>query len=197
MLVLMKPDATSEQQRAVEAYIRSLGFMPHPIPGAQQTAIGITGNQGPIDPEPFKMMDGVSDAIRVSKPFKLVSREMKPHDTVVEVAGVRLGGPDVVVIAGPCSVESREQILSASEAVKAAGAKMLRGGAFKPRTSPYDFQGLKEEGLSLLADARKKTGLPIVTEVKDTETLEAVAEVADILQIGARNMQNFSLLEAV
>jgi len=197
MLVLMKPDATSEQQRAVEAYIRSLGFVPHPIPGAQQTAIGITGNKGPIDPEPFKMMDGVSDAIRVSKPFKLVSREMKPHDTVVEVAGVRLGGPDVVVIAGPCSVESREQILSASEAVKAAGAKMLRGGAFKPRTSPYDFQGLKEEGLSLLADARKKTGLPIVTEVKDTETLEAVAETADMLQIGARNMQNFSLLEAV
>jgi len=197
MLVLMKPDATREQQRAVEAYIRSLGFEPHPIPGAQQTAIGITGNKGAIDPEPFKMMDGVSDAIRVSKPFKLVSREMKPHDTVVEVAGVRLGGPDVVVIAGPCSVESREQILSASAAVKAAGAKMLRGGAFKPRTSPYDFQGLKEEGLSLLADARKKTGLPIVTEAKDTETLDAVAETADMLQIGARNMQNFSLLEAV
>ena len=197
MLVLMKPDATSEQQRAVEAYIRSLGFVPHPIPGAQQTAIGITGNKGPIDPEPFKMMDGVADAIRVSKPFKLVSREMKPHDTVIEVAGVRLGGPEVVVIAGPCSVESREQILSASAAVKAAGAKMLRGGAFKPRTSPYDFQGLKGEGLALLAEARRKTGLPIVTEVKDTETLEVVAETADVLQIGARNMQNFSLLEAV
>ena len=197
MLVLLKPDATAEQQKAVEAYIRSLGFVPHPIPGAMQTAIGITGNKGPIDPEPFKMMDGVADAIRVSKPFKLVSREMKAHDTVVDVSGTRVGGKEVVVIAGPCSVESREQILSAAEAVKAAGAKMLRGGAFKPRTSPYDFQGLKGEGLSLLAEAREKTGLPVVTEVKDTETLEAVAETADVLQVGARNMQNFSLLEAV
>jgi len=197
MLVLLKPDATTDQQRAVEAYIRSLGFVPHAIPGAMQTAIGITGNKGPIDPEPFKMMDGVADAIRVSKPFKLVSREMKPQDTVIDVNGIRVGGRDVVVIAGPCSVESREQILSAATAVKAAGARMLRGGAFKPRTSPYDFQGLKSEGLTLLALAREKSGLPIVTEVKDTETLPQVAETADILQIGARNMQNFSLLEAV
>ncbi len=197
MLVLLKPDATTDQQRAVEAYIRSLGFVPHAIPGAMQTAIGITGNKGPIDPEPFKMMDGVADAIRVSKPFKLVSREMKPRDTVIDVNGIRIGGRDVVVIAGPCSVESREQILSAATAVRAAGARMLRGGAFKPRTSPYDFQGLKSEGLTLLAQAREKSGLPIVTEVKDTETLPQVAETADVLQIGARNMQNFSLLEAV
>jgi len=197
MLVLLKPDATTDQQRAVEAYIRSLGFVSHAIPGAMQTAIGITGNKGPIDPEPFKMMDGVADAIRVSKPFKLVSREMKPQDTVIDVNGIRVGGRDVVVIAGPCSVESREQILSAATAVRAAGARMLRGGAFKPRTSPYDFQGLKSEGLTLLAEAREKSGLPIVTEVKDTETLPQVAETADVLQIGARNMQNFSLLEAV
>jgi 3-deoxy-7-phosphoheptulonate synthase len=197
VLVLLKPDATAGQQQAVEAYIRSLGFVPHAIPGAMQTAIGITGNKGPIDPEPFKMMDGVADAIRVSKPFKLVSREMKSHDTVIDVKGIQVGGRDVVVIAGPCSVESREQILSAATAVRAGGAKMLRGGAFKPRTSPYDFQGLKSEGLSLLAQAREKSGLPIVTEVKDTETLPQVAETADVLQIGARNMQNFSLLEAV
>ena len=197
MLVLLKPDVTAEQQEAVEAYIRSLGFVPHPIPGSMQTAIGITGNKGPIDPEPFKMMAGVEDAIRVSKPFKLVSREMKPHDTVVDVNGILVGGREVVMIAGPCSVESREQILAAAEAVKRAGAKMLRGGAFKPRTSPYDFQGLKSEGLSLLAEARATTGLAVVTEVKDTETLPAVAETADVLQIGARNMQNFSLLEAV
>jgi len=197
MLVLLKPDATTDQQRAVEAYIRSLGFVPHAIPGAMQTAIGITGNKGPIDPEPFKMMDGVADAIRVSKPFKLVSREMKPQHTVIDVNGIRVGGRDVVVIAGPCSVESREQILSAATAARAAGARMLRGGAFKPRTSPYDFQGLKSEGLTLLAEAREKSGLPIVTEVKDTETLPQVAETADVLQIGARNMQNFSLLEAV
>lgn len=197
MLVLLKPDATADQQKAVETYIRSLGFVPHAIPGAMQTAIGITGNKGPLDPEPFKMMDGVADAIRVSKPFKLVSREMKPHDTVVDVNGIRIGGREIVLIAGPCSVESRDQILAAAEAVKSAGARMLRGGAFKPRTSPYDFQGLKGEGLSLLAEARKKTGLAVVTEVKDTETLEAVAGIADVLQIGARNMQNFSLLEAV
>ena len=129
MLVLLKPDATTDEQRAVEAYIRSLGFVPHAIPGAMQTAIGITGNKGPIDPEPFKMMDGVADAIRVSKPFKLVSREMKPQDTVIDVNGIRVGGRDVVVIAGPCSVESREQILSAATAVREGGARMLRGGA--------------------------------------------------------------------
>jgi 3-deoxy-7-phosphoheptulonate synthase len=197
MLVLLKRGATPDQHKAVEEYIRSLGLVPHSIPGAMQTAIGITGNQGPLDPEPFKMLEGVEDAIRVTRPFKLVSREMKPHDTVVEVNGTPIGGREVVVIAGPCSVESREQILSAAESVQRAGAKMLRGGAFKPRTSPYDFQGLKAAGLSLLAEARDRTGLPVVTEVKDTETLPAVAEVADVLQIGARNMQNFSLLEAV
>jgi 3-deoxy-7-phosphoheptulonate synthase len=197
MLVVLKRDITPEQQKAVEDYIRSIGLMPHSIPGAQQTAIGITGNKGPLDPEPFKMMDGVEDAIRVTRPFKLVSREMKPHDTVVEVNGTAIGAQNVVVIAGPCSVESREQILAAAESVKNAGARMLRGGAFKPRTSPYDFQGLKGAGLALLAEARERTGLAVVTEVKDTETLSAVAEVADILQIGARNMQNFSLLEAV
>lgn len=197
MLIVLKPDVTSEQQERVEKYIRSLGYTPHPMPGASRTAIGITGNKGALDPEPFRMFDGVADAIPVSQPFKLVSREVKPDDSVFELRGVPLGGPEVVVIAGPCSVESREQILEAAKGVKAAGARMLRGGAFKPRTSPYEFQGLKQDGLDLLAEARAQTGLGVVTEVKDTQTLAAVAETADILQIGARNMQNFSLLEAV
>jgi 3-deoxy-7-phosphoheptulonate synthase len=189
VLIVLKPDATPEQQREVEAQIRSLGFHPHAIPGAVRTAIGITGNKGSVDPEPFRMMPGVADAIAVSQPFKLVSREVKPDDTTFKVNGVPVGGKELVIIAGPCSVESEEQILSAAAAVKAAGAKMLRGGAFKPRTSPYEFQGLKGEGLRLLAKARAETGLAVVTECKDTETLAMVADVADIIQIGARNMQ--------
>ncbi len=198
MLILLKPDVTPEQQRDVEDYIRSLGFAPHAIPGSQRTAIGITGNRGAVDPEPFRLMPGVSDAIPVSQPFKLVSREVKPEDTIIDLGqGLRIGGAEVIVAAGPCSVESQEQILSTAVAVKAAGARMLRGGAFKPRTSPYEFQGLKGDGLKLLAEARAATGLLVVTEVKDTESLPMVAESADLLQIGARNMQNFSLLEAV
>ncbi|MFN0061683.1 MAG: 3-deoxy-7-phosphoheptulonate synthase [Myxococcaceae bacterium] len=197
MLIVLKADATPEQVSEIESRIRSMGFTPHAIPGAQRTAIGITGNKGGIDPEPFRAMPGVVDAIAVSQPFKLVSREVKPEDTVVKVGHVAIGGRDLVIMGGPCSVETREQILSCAQAVKAAGGQMLRGGAFKPRTSPYEFQGLKSDGLQLLAEARAASGLQIVTEVKDTATLEAVAEVADVLQIGARNMQNFSLLEAV
>jgi len=195
MLVVMKNSATPEQVEAVNAKIRSLGFEPHPIPGAQRVAIGITGNKGAVDSGQFEGMPGVAEAIRVSNPFKLVSREVKPEDTVIDVGGVKLGGSRIVVMAGPCSVESREQILEAAHAVKAAGASFLRGGAFKPRTSPYEFQGLAEEGLKLLALAREQTGLKIVTEVMDVETLPMVAEHADVLQIGARNMQNFSLLK--
>jgi 3-deoxy-7-phosphoheptulonate synthase len=198
MLILLKPDVTPEQQRDVEEYIRALGYAPHAIAGSQRTAIGITGNRGAVDPEPFRLMPGVADAIPVSQPFKLVSREVKPEDTLIDLGqGVRIGGKEIIVAAGPCSVESREQILSTAEAVKAAGARMLRGGAFKPRTSPYEFQGLKGDGLKLLAEARAASGLLVVTEVKDTENLAMVAESADLLQIGARNMQNFSLLEAV
>jgi 3-deoxy-7-phosphoheptulonate synthase len=197
MLILLTHDVTPEQQEAVEAHIRSLGYVPHVIPGTQRTAVGITGNKGALDPEPFRMMPGVADAIPVSQPFKLVSREVKPEDTLVQVAGLTVGGNEIVVAAGPCSVESREQILSTAAAVKAQGARMLRGGAFKPRTSPYDFQGLKADGLKLLIEARVATGLAVVTEVKDVESLAMVAEGADMLQIGARNMQNFSLLEAV
>jgi 3-deoxy-7-phosphoheptulonate synthase len=195
MLVVMKPAATQEQIDAVTSRIRSMGFTPHPIPGSSRVAIGVTGNKGGIDVESFADMEGVADAIRVTQPFKLVSREVKAEDTVIEVGGSRLGGKAVAIMAGPCSVESESQILETARAVKAAGATFLRGGAFKPRTSPYEFQGMAEEGLKLLALARKETGLPVVTEVLDVETLPMVAEYADVLQIGARNMQNYSLLK--
>jgi 3-deoxy-7-phosphoheptulonate synthase len=197
MLVVMKPHATQAEIDAVVDRIRSMGYAAHPIPGAQRVAIGITGNQGAIEAEEFATMPGVADAIRVSQPFKLVSREVKEEDTVLDVGGVPIGGRALAIIAGPCSVESKEQILEAAHAVKASGAQFLRGGAFKPRTSPYEFQGLAEEGLKLLALAREATGLKVVTEVMDVETLPMVAEHADVLQIGARNMQNFSLLKQV
>ncbi len=195
MLVVMKPHATEAEVQAVVDKIRTLGFTPHPIPGAQRVAIGVTGNKGSIDTAQFETMPGVADAIRVSQPFKLVSREGTEEDTVIDVGGVPLGGRTLAVMAGPCSVESREQILETAHAVKAAGARFLRGGAFKPRTSPYEFQGLAEEGLKLLALAREQTGLKVVTEVMDAETLPMVADYADVLQIGARNMQNFSLMK--
>jgi 3-deoxy-7-phosphoheptulonate synthase len=194
MLVVMKPDATPPEIDAVVEKIRSLGLTPHAIPGAQRVAIGITGNKGPLDAALFESMPGVADAIRVSNPFKLVSREVKPEDTVLDVGGAKLGGKAIAVIAGPCSVESREQVLEAAHGVKRHGATFLRGGAFKPRTSPYEFQGLGEEGLKLLALAREATGLKVVTEVMDPDDLPMCAEYADVLQIGARNMQNFSLL---
>jgi 3-deoxy-7-phosphoheptulonate synthase len=197
MLIVLRRDATPAQEEAILATIRARGLVPHAIPGVARTAIGITGNPSAIDPAAYRDLPGVAEAIAVSQPFKLVSREWKPDDTVVMVRGVPVGGPRVTVIAGPCSVESAEQVNEAGRGVSRAGAHMLRGGAFKPRTSPYEFQGLKGEGLRLLAEVRAATGLPIVTEVKDTETLPLVAEVADLLQIGARNMQNFSLLEAV
>ena len=195
MLVVMKPHATPADVAAVEAKIRSLGLVPHSISGAQRVAIGITGTKGALDPALFEGMPGVRDAIRVSQPFKLVSREVKAEDTVIDVGGVSIGGARIAVVAGPCSVESREQLLEAARAVKQAGATFLRGGAYKPRTSPYEFQGLAEEGLKLLALAREETGLKVVTEAMDAETLPLVAEYADVVQIGARNMQNFSLLK--
>ena len=195
MLVVMKPQATQAQIDAVLEKIRGLGLSPHAIPGAQRVAIGITGNKGALDGGLFVAMPGVADAIRVSQPFKLVSREVKEEDTVIDVGGVPLGGKALVVMAGPCSVESKEQILEAAEGVRAAGARFLRGGAFKPRTSPYEFQGMGEEGLKLLALARERTGLKVVTEVMDPDDLPMCVEYADVLQIGARNMQNFSLLK--
>ena len=200
MLVVMKPTATDADVHKVIQLIEGLGLQAHKLPGSQRTAIGITGNTGPVPAERFESMStSIASLIRVSEPYTLVSREMKPDDTVIDFGdGIQIGGADgFQVIAGPCSVESRDQIITAAHAVKKAGASFLRGGAFKPRTSPYAFQGLKEEGLKLLAEARDETGLRIVTEVKGTETLDMVSAYSDILQIGARNMQNYPLLEAV
>jgi len=190
----MRAQAGAGDVARVCARIESLGFRAHVLPGAERTAIGITGNHGPVDPAEFESLPGVAEAIRVSKPYKLVSREVKPDDTVVEIAGVPIGGPELAICAGPCSVEGREQILATARAVKAAGGQLLRGGAYKPRTSPYAFQGLGEEGLKFLAEARDATGLGIVTEAIDVEVFELVEHYADCIQIGARNMQNFSLL---
>jgi 3-deoxy-7-phosphoheptulonate synthase len=203
MLILMKADASAQDIDGVCERIKQLGFKPHQIPGQTRTAVGITGNQGALDPALFQSLAGVADAVPVSKPFKLVSREVKPEDTVITLPGptaspAKIGGGHFVVMAGPCAVESREQLLASANAIHEHGAKILRGGAFKPRTSPYAFQGLKNDGLDLLSEARAATGgTPVITEVVDTRDVALVAEKADILQVGARNMQNFALLEAV
>lgn len=195
MLIVMKMDATRDEVDGVVETIESRGLKAHPIPGAQRTAIGITGNLGVVEPALFESLTGVLEVIRVSHPYKLVSREFRPDDTVVEVRGVRIGGPELVVMAGPCSVESLEQTLTIARRVKAAGARILRGGAFKPRTSPYSFQGLGVEGLQILDRVRRETGLAVVSEATDIDVLDGVAEYADIVQIGARNMQNYTLLK--
>jgi 3-deoxy-7-phosphoheptulonate synthase len=198
MLVVMEAHARAEEIEAVCAEIRAMGFVPHPMPGPTRTAIGITGNNGPVEQAArLQRLPGVGELIRVTSPYKLVSREFHAPDTVVRVGGVPIGGPAVTVIAGPCTVESREQTMAVARAVQAAGASLLRGGAFKPRTSPYAFQGLGEEGLRILAEAREATGLPVVTEVMDVESLPLVLAYADMLQVGARNMQNYPLLRAV
>jgi 3-deoxy-7-phosphoheptulonate synthase len=195
MLIVMKMDATPQEVEQVVQTVEGRGLKAHPIPGAQRTAIGITGNLGVVESAYFESLAGVLEVIPVSHPYKLVSREFQPADTVVEVGGVRIGGPELTVIAGPCSVESYEQTRRIAERVKAAGAQLLRGGAYKPRTSPYSFQGLGLEGLKILARVREETGLPVVTEATDIDVLDAVAEYADMVQIGARNMQNYTLLK--
>ena len=198
MLVVMKAQATPEEIQAVCEHIEQLGFRPHPLPGAQRTAIGITGNQGEIDHGNIDELSGVAEVIRVSKPYKLVSRDVKEEDTVIHFPGTNasIGGRDLAIIAGPCSIETREQALAVAEQVAKAGAQFFRGGAYKPRTSPYAFQGLGEEALKIMAEIRDRFGLRIVTEAIDNEVLELVDKYADVLQIGARNMQNFSLLKA-
>ena len=197
MLIVMQQGATRAQIDAVCEAIKAAGLTPNQIPGAMRTAIGITGNQGPLSPEMFSSLEGVSECVPVSKPYKLVSREVKPEPTIVDVGGEKIGDGSLAIVAGPCSVESYEQVMRAAESVKKSGAKFFRGGAYKPRTSPYQFQGLKEEGLRLLEQVRDRFGLKIVSEVKDTDSLAAVAQAVDMLQVGARNMQNFSLLEAI
>jgi 3-deoxy-7-phosphoheptulonate synthase len=196
MLVVMDTHATETQVRAVCEKIESAGLRAHPIPGAQRTAIGITGNQGMVEIG-LEDMAGVQEVIRVSKPYKLVSRDVKTDNTVVVFPGtdITIGGAHLAVIAGPCAVESRQQAFAAAERVAKAGAHFFRGGAYKPRTSPYAFQGLGEEGLRILADIRERFGLLIVTEAVDDESLSLVERYADMIQIGARNMQNFSLLK--
>jgi len=236
VLIVMRPQAGVEDVQRVCAKIEALGFRAHPMPGAQRTAIGVTGNPGPIEPAEFESLPGVAEAIRVSKPYKLVSREVKSEDSLIRVGppqgspnggpgsagaspaptiprpdqpesgragatpalpGFIVGGRELAIIAGPCAIESREQALEAAERVKKAGARLFRGGAFKPRTSPYSFQGLGKEGLEILAEVRRATGLLIVTETIDPENCDLVEEYADVLQVGARNMQNFSLLKRV
>ncbi len=198
MLVVMQRDASKTAIDAVCEAIKAMGFQPVPMPGEQRTAIGLVGNDRQVDGAHIQAMDGVAQVLYVSKPYKQVSREWKPDDTVVTIApGVAFGSDNVIVIAGPCSVESEQQILTAARAVRAAGASALRGGAFKPRSSPYSFQGMGKKGLELLSLARRETGLPIVTEAMDEEGAHLVAEVADCIQIGARNMQNYSLLKTV
>ncbi|HTV13839.1 MAG TPA: 3-deoxy-7-phosphoheptulonate synthase [Acidobacteriaceae bacterium] len=198
MLVVMKAQATQEEVQAVCEHIETLGFRAHPMPGATRTAIGITGNQGEVDRGNLEEMAGVAEVIRVSKPYKLVSRDVKEDNTVIRFPGTdaAIGGNSVAMIGGPCSIESREQAFAIAEQVAAAGAQFFRGGAYKPRTSPYAFQGLGEEALKIMAEIRERFGLRIVTEAIDHETLELVAEYGDVIQIGARNMQNFSLLKA-
>ncbi len=196
MLIVMDHNATPEQIEVVNQRVRDLGLTPQPIPGGHRVAIGVLGNQGYVDEGPFRGLPGIRDFVHVTKPFKLVSRDFHPEDTVVRVGGVPVGWSEQpVVIAGPCAVESADQVLAAARAVKAAGANLLRGGAFKPRTGPHSFQGLGFEGLEILAEAAREVGLPVVTEVMRIDQLDRVARVADCLQIGARNMQNFDLLK--
>ncbi len=198
MLIVMKPSASEADVARVCEWIRERGYTPQPMPGAQRTAIGLVGNDRRIDGASLEDMPGVAEVIYVSSPYKQVSREWKPETTMVTIApGVVFGGHEVPVIAGPCSVENEVQIMAAARAVQAAGAVALRGGAFKPRSSPYSFQGLGRQGLELLALAKRETGLAIVTEAMDDEGAHLVAEYADCLQIGARNMQNYSLLKTV
>jgi 3-deoxy-7-phosphoheptulonate synthase len=194
MLVVMKNDATEEQVQAVIQEIENLGYKGIPIPGAQRTAVCIIGNQGPVEDLHLLALDGVKETIRVTRPYKLVSRETHPDSTIITIGDVRIGGKEPVIMAGPCAVESEEQALIIARIVKKHGAHIYRGGAFKPRTSPYSFQGLGEEGLKILDKVRREIGLLIVTEALDHEIMDLVEQYTDIIQIGARNMQNYSLL---
>jgi 3-deoxy-7-phosphoheptulonate synthase len=197
MLVVMKAQATPEQIQAVCDHIEQLGFRAHPMPGAQRTAIGVTGNEGQVDRGNLEELSGVAEVIAVSKAYKLASRDVKEEDTIIRFEGTdaQIGGRSLAIVAGPCAIESREQAFAIAEQVAAAGAQFFRGGAYKPRTSPYAFQGLGVEALKIMAEVRDRFGLRIITEAIDSETLELVAEWADVIQIGARNMQNFSLLK--
>ena len=197
MLIVMKSGATEAQTETVVRVVKDLGYQAHLMPGISRTAIGITGNQSPIDPSRFETLAGVAEVIRVSKPYKLVTLDFRPEKTVVRVGDAMIGGEDLAIIAGPCAVESRAQTLSIAQAVQKSGARFFRGGAFKPRTSPYAFQGLGEEGLLILSEIRETYGLKIVTEALDEPGVDLVERYGDIIQVGARSMQNFTLLKRV
>ncbi len=194
MLIIMKAGATDGQVEAVVRVIEDLGYKAHPMPGASRTAIGITGNQGAVDASHFENLPGVAEAVRVSKPYKLVTLDIRAEKTVVRVGDAAIGGDELAIIAGPCAVESRTQAFAVAEAVRRSGARFFRGGAFKPRTSPYAFQGLGEDGMKILAEIREACGLKIVTEALDEAGVDLVERYGDVIQIGARSMQNFTLL---
>ena len=195
MLIVMNSGASEAEIANVIRVIESLGFRAHSLPGANRTAIGITGNSGAVDLSHFENLPGVAEAIRVTKPYKLITLDLRPERTVVDIGGAKIGDGSLAIIAGPCSIESREQAFAADEAVQKAGAQFFRGGAFKPRTSPYSFAGLGEDALKILAEIREKFGLKIVSEALDESTVDLVEQYADMIQIGARNMQNFTLLK--
>ena len=196
MIIVMAPDATPEEMEKVENTIRELGYTPHAIAGVERKVIGAVGDERGKDRlQSIETMGGVESVFPILKPYKLASREVKSTNSVIQVGGVSIGGPAIAIIAGPCSVESKEQICTTAKLVKSSGASFLRGGAYKPRTSPYSFQGMEEDGLKLLAAAREVSGLPIVTEVMNPREIDLVAKYADVIQVGARNMQNFSLLK--
>lgn len=195
MLIVMKPDATSDDIQNVLGVIEKLGFRGHSLPGENRTAIGITGNRGSVDPTHFENLPGVADAIRVTKPYKLISRDLRNEKSAVKVGNAFIGDGHLAMIAGPCAVETEDQVFQVAESVAKSGAKFFRGGAFKPRTSPYAFQGKGEDGLKILAQVREQFGLNIITEAMDERGIDLVEEYGDCIQIGARNMQNYSLLK--
>ncbi len=197
MVIVMKAGASQADIERVTDRIAELGFQTHLSRGTERTIIGLIGDERVLDPMIFEVMDGVEKTVSILPPYRLASCEFRTEPTVVRISGVKIGGPQIAIIAGPCSVESRNQLLETAHAVKEAGATLLRGGAYKPRSSPYSFQGLGLKGLEILAEARAETGLPIVTEVMAPDKVGLVAEYADVLQIGARNMQNYDLLKAV
>ncbi len=197
MIIVMKRGASAGDISFIVSQVEASGYRAHLSQGTERTIIGVVGDDRPLENHNFELLSGVEQVVRILQPFKLASRDFHPENTIVDVRGVLVGGQQIVIVAGPCSVESRSQLLETAWAVKEAGATILRAGAFKPRSSPYSFQGMGEEGLELLAEAREATGMPIITEVMSTEQVPLVSKYADVLQIGARNMQNFPLLQAV
>src|SRR6184192_3638551 len=195
MLIVMKPSATAHDVDAVVEIIQAIGLRAHPMPGATRTAIGITGNEGPIDGRRFENLSGVAEVIRVTKPYKLITLDLRPEKTIVRIGDAAIGGSELAIIAGPCAIENREQAFAVARAVQQSGARFFRGGVWKPRTSPYTFQGLGDKAWEIMADVRETFGLKIVTEALDESSVDLVEQYGDVIQIGARNMQNFSLLK--